>query len=201
MFSAMLWLALASDAGTDVVEPATPQGSPGQWVTAEDYPATALRAGHEGVTSFILTIDPQGVVADCQISGTSGDTALDDMTCKLLRQRARFAPARDKRGKSVTSAWRSRIRWAIPANEPPLASHSASFVIDFDMSSKGEIMNCVARDELSGREAPEGCATVAERKPPMTGRPIHVRMRQGYDLTVLDTEPVERKADQSSPQP
>ena len=45
---------------------------------------------------------------------TSGSAVLDAMTCIVLRQRAKFKPARDVDGKPVHSYYDQRVTWQIP---------------------------------------------------------------------------------------
>ncbi len=46
----------------DPTVPAQPAGNPVEWMTAQDYPATALRADSEGVVRFTLDVDATGAV-------------------------------------------------------------------------------------------------------------------------------------------
>jgi len=92
---------------------ARPKGSPGSWVTTNDYPSRALREEREGTTGFRLSIGPDGRVTDCQITSSSGHADLDQATCDNLRRRARFSPALEG-GQPVAGSYSSRTRWVIP---------------------------------------------------------------------------------------
>ena len=91
-----------------------PRGNPGRWANQNDYPSRALREEREGTTSFRVTVNERGRVADCQITGSSGHADLDAATCKNITRRARFRPALDSQGNPVTGTWSSRIRWEMP---------------------------------------------------------------------------------------
>lgn len=93
---------------------AAPLGNPGTWVTPNDYPASELRAEHQGVTRFRVTVGSNGRVADCQIVGSSGWPVLDAVACQKIAARARFAPATDSGGEAVVGSFTSNIRWVIP---------------------------------------------------------------------------------------
>lgn len=67
-----------------------------------DYPDEA--GNLEGEAQFLLFVDERGGVAACHIVKPSGVPALDGMGCQVMRQRARFKPARDSKGKPVRSA-------------------------------------------------------------------------------------------------
>jgi TonB family protein len=81
---------------------------------SEDYPDVAIRGDQDGVVAFALLVNEQGRVADCTVVKTSGVASLDAQSCIILRQRARFEPARDATGTSVKDAKTGRIRWRLP---------------------------------------------------------------------------------------
>ena len=65
--------------------------------TDEVYPAGAIRRREQGRVAFTLAIDVYGRVTSCTITASSGSAVLDDWSCRLVRSRARYAPARDAR--------------------------------------------------------------------------------------------------------
>lgn len=85
----------------------------------EDYPAAALAARQSGRVEFTLGVGASGRVEACTITRSSGSGALDSATCRLLRSRARFTPARDAAGNPVASETRSYIVWRLPATSAP----------------------------------------------------------------------------------
>ncbi|MEA3042354.1 MAG: hypothetical protein QOH47_192 [Sphingomonadales bacterium] len=87
------------------------------YVTREDYPAAALRGEEQGRTGYRLEIGADGFVRGCTITGSSGSAALDATTCRILRSRVRFVPARDRRGRFVPDSYESGIRWSLPDDE------------------------------------------------------------------------------------
>ena len=91
-----------------------PATNPGSWVTNDDYPARALREEREGITGFRLTIGADGLPRGCEVIASSGHGDLDAATCRLIMERARFAPGRDAGGKAVGGTYSNRIRWQIP---------------------------------------------------------------------------------------
>ncbi len=58
---------------------------------------------------------PDGRVTDCTSSASSGSSALDATTCRLMKSRARFTPARDANGNPTTDSVANAIRWVLPA--------------------------------------------------------------------------------------
>jgi periplasmic protein TonB len=93
---------------------AQPRGNPGSWATANDYPARALREEKEGVTRFRLSINAEGRVTNCEITGSSGTPELDDAACRALTRRGRFTPATDGEGDPTTGTYSNAVRWEIP---------------------------------------------------------------------------------------
>jgi protein TonB len=101
---------------------ARPAGNPGDWVTPDDYPPEALRAGAAGMTGFRLDVDESGQVTQCTVTNPSGTASLDQAACASLKARAHFTPAISKAGKAIASTYSSAVRWSIPIDTPPSAS-------------------------------------------------------------------------------
>jgi len=91
-----------------------PLGSPGRWATSEDYPASELRREIEGTARFRVTVGADGRVRNCEIVASSGSPGLDRATCENVARRARFRPATDETGATVSGGYSNAIRWEIP---------------------------------------------------------------------------------------
>ena len=82
--------------------------------TADDYPASAAAAGAEGTAQASLTIGADGRVVSCNLTRSTGNSALDSATCNILRRRAKFTPARDSNGNATTDTITTPpIRWQL----------------------------------------------------------------------------------------
>lgn len=68
----------------------------------DDYPAAAQAAGAEGTAQATLTIGPDGRVVGCNLTRSTGNSALDSATCNILRRRAKFTPAKDSNGQATS---------------------------------------------------------------------------------------------------
>lgn len=90
-----------------------PRGNPGRWVSNDDYPSRAIREEAQGTVRFTLTVGPDGRATDCSVTGSSGNSALDETACRLLRQRSRFDPKLDSGGNPTTGTWSSSFRWVL----------------------------------------------------------------------------------------
>lgn len=90
------------------------RGDPSFGISDEDYPPNAVRNNEQGVTSVSFTVNTQGRAEGCQVTGSSGFSDLDQLTCTLVMRRARYTPAKDVGGNAMASTDRRSIRWTIP---------------------------------------------------------------------------------------
>jgi protein TonB len=91
-----------------------PKGNPGGWFTDDDYPADAKRAGASGRVSVLLSIDTSGKVAGCRVTASSGNSSLDDATCRLAQRRGRFIVQKDTEGNAQPYSYPlPGIRWTL----------------------------------------------------------------------------------------
>src|SRR5215210_3389935 len=71
---------------------------------ARDYPPDMRRRWPRGNGPFVMfTVHPNGRVTNCRIYQSSGDSAIDNMTCWLVSQRFVYRPAYNRRGEPVAS--------------------------------------------------------------------------------------------------
>jgi protein TonB len=98
------------------VEPARARANLASYVSDEDYPSNAVRNEEQGTTRFRLAVGPDGKVRECSVTSSSGSSALDATTCKLMKQRARFTPAKNNRGEATADTVASAIRWVLPSD-------------------------------------------------------------------------------------
>ena len=78
-----------------------------------DYPTNALEREEEGSVTVRLTIGTDGRVTACNVASSSRSRTLDNATCRILQNRARFTPARDNRGNPTTDTVTQLIRWVL----------------------------------------------------------------------------------------
>ncbi|HEX8572280.1 MAG TPA: TonB family protein [Allosphingosinicella sp.] len=82
-------------------------------LSSDDYPAAALRNEESGDTDFRLAVGRDGRVTACAITGSSGSSALDSATCRLMKARALFDPARSRSGRPLAGRFDGRISWRL----------------------------------------------------------------------------------------
>ena len=66
-------------------------------------------------------IDVDGEVSGCRVTRSSGDEALDAVTCRLIERRFRYQPATDASGAPVPATVATNFTWTLrpPEDEPP----------------------------------------------------------------------------------
>lgn len=98
---------------------ATPDQSPGNWLSDNDYPAEAARRLWSGTANFTLVIGTSGAVEGCLITLSTGHAILDEATCATLTRGAHFRPGRDRAGAPARDSYSGRISWRLPDRPAP----------------------------------------------------------------------------------
>ena len=112
MLSLLIAVALAQT--SDQKAPTPEAGNIASLLSGDDYPAEAQKSNFEGEVILDLTITKEGRVRDCRVKQSSGYPILDDKTCAIMIERARFTPARNSLGEPVEDVYRTpKIRWAL----------------------------------------------------------------------------------------
>lgn len=113
--SAIMWLPKPSDPPFAIPALAEPvphgarvRGSQLDWITEKDF---SKAHDTQGIVRYSLSIDATGAVTNCTIVATSGSAKLDELTCKLITDRARFDPARDSLGHAAKGSFQSSVNW------------------------------------------------------------------------------------------
>ena len=98
-----------------------------EWVRGRirdsDFPEALADAGISGTVGVRYTVWTDGRVVDCEVTETSGNRLLDETTCRLIRERFRFKPSRDRQGRPVAAAIVENHSWMVerlpPEPAPP----------------------------------------------------------------------------------
>jgi TonB family protein len=104
---------------SSTVVAATPMTPPPWYNFTEDYPMKAFERRWEGITEFELLISPEGTIANCKVTKSSGHEILDTQACFLAQKRIRFHPAKGPDGQPVWGVYRSQALWALPNHTLP----------------------------------------------------------------------------------
>jgi TonB family protein len=89
-------------------------GNPGRFFGPSEYPLDAIRAQLQGRVIVIGKVATDGHVEACIVVQTSGSQSLDGATCRIMRNKVHFTPARDKDGKALSSHYVLPVRWVLP---------------------------------------------------------------------------------------
>ena len=121
-------------------------------IEKEDYPASALAAGEQGLSTFMLDIDDGGKVRGCNILISSGSIALDQQAC-LVGSRWNFQPARNIDGRPTFGRTKHTLNWRLPKGTPRVSSGQkkplfnpfekpGSFTLTLDFDAQGKMVDC-----------------------------------------------------------
>ena len=86
--------------------------SPPRWIDGAPTDADNREGWYQGTVAVQIAIDRGGRVSNCAPVRGSGNAGLDAMTCRLVKERARFAPALDAQGRQVVSQAYRTIVWS-----------------------------------------------------------------------------------------
>ncbi|MBO9581252.1 MAG: energy transducer TonB [Sphingobium sp.] len=115
--------ALMSKAGLDgpslrtLQRPATPIGSPSDWIKSDDYPFTMMSMGKSAALLVWLGIDETGKVTDCRVINGIGDGPFRKRSCDKLVERAKFEPAISASGSPARSYTERKIFWTLEGED------------------------------------------------------------------------------------
>lgn len=113
----------------------------------EDYPKGAIRNEEQGTVAIRLEISATGEIVSCSVTESSGSKLLDEATCRIMSERARFVPARDAKGRAVADSFNSRIVWRLPDDGgPPLQTAMRGIINIWEATAAGRQRSC--RSEL-----------------------------------------------------
>lgn len=83
----------------------------------EDLTQGLVAPGREAGVAVRYTVNPDGSVSNCRIDESSGFPPLDATACRLIEQRFRFRPARDRNGRPVSSTVAEEHVWVNAPND------------------------------------------------------------------------------------
>lgn len=92
------------------------KGNPGQYFSDDAYPPAAIRAEAQGRVVASLDIGTDGRVSACTVTTSSGNSDLDNTTCRIAKSRVRFSPAKDDNGNPIASKFTLPVTWRLPSD-------------------------------------------------------------------------------------
>jgi TonB family protein len=180
---------------------------------AADYPTKAEMEGRSGTTYVDLFIDSSGAVSDCKVTATSGHVDLDQKSCEIAKERAKFSPAYDVLGQPGIGRSSTGVVWALaqanqniassnyiaspppstPIKRPQLFKEAGFAEVEFLVRADGSIGECTEAGDLIKKMGENGKACDITK--PMSGKfepyldasgkPVakKVKLRMSVDLT------------------
>ena len=80
-------------------------------ITNADYPKSATAARQGGSVTMHFTVGADGRPSKCRVVKSSGNAEIDATTCRLIEQRFRYAPARNKAGYPISDVTGWQQTW------------------------------------------------------------------------------------------
>ncbi len=80
-------------------------------ITNADYPPSARAARQGGTVTAHFNVGTDGRARNCSVVKSSGNADIDATTCRLIEQRFRFEPARNKAGQPITDVTGWQQTW------------------------------------------------------------------------------------------
>lgn len=87
--------------------------APARLISGNLVKADNPRGQFRGTVTVRFTVQPNGQISGCRAAVSSGSSALDARTCRLVEQRLRFSPALDSQGRAVPSESRASYTWGV----------------------------------------------------------------------------------------
>jgi len=89
-----------------------PLGDAAEWITADDYPASALRKNEQGTVTIRWRVGAAGRVTACEPTVTRGFADLDSAACSAIVRRGRYPAVQSATAERVFAR---RVVWRIPS--------------------------------------------------------------------------------------
>jgi TonB family protein len=152
----MLWIALAAQLSAPVPTNLI------DWFVYDDFPAYLInRDPGIWAVGVRLTVGPDGTIQRCDVESSSGDSGLDELSCKKVSESAKFRPAISG-GAAAPGVYRTYIGWDVTkapaatsrvsnadlnlsvASLPPGIASPAAVRVMFAVDGQGRMTSCVS---------------------------------------------------------
>lgn len=81
------------------------------WFIGDDFPKEFYQKGEQAIIRYRLMVDTAGNPTDCAIQASIARANFAQITCDLLKKRAKFRPALDASGRAVPSYEVGKVFW------------------------------------------------------------------------------------------
>lgn len=83
----------------------------GNWINPRNYPKGMLNNGQSATVTFRIMVDANGAPTDCIIQEATSPREVGPETCKMLMQKAKFQPAKNRDGAPVPDFFVNQVSW------------------------------------------------------------------------------------------
>ena len=85
------------------------------WMTmiVKAYPVEAARRGQEGTVGVTVSVTAYGQPKDCKVTKSSGHELLDTAACAGMLRYARFDPALDADGNTISADFATEVKYTL----------------------------------------------------------------------------------------
>ena len=121
-------------------------------VTDEDYPEKALQAEEQGAVQIEVKVSAKGTPESCAVRSSSGSQSLDARSCELYMTRARYAPARNAKGKAISANSTHVVHWALsgdPGQMPTYPRSAWTSHYTMILAADGTVRGCSTQTPLA----------------------------------------------------
>jgi len=91
--------------------------NPSETFSPKNYPSGSVERGEEGVAVIALNVGRDGLVKKCEITSSSGYADLDEATCRLMLEKAKFDVSAFTDAVEIPN-FKHRVRWSAPITAP-----------------------------------------------------------------------------------
>ena len=91
----------------------------------KNYPPGARQRGEQGRVAFNVTIEPDGTLAQCEVTESSGFAGLDSETCDIMVRYGQLKPVMGADGRAIRAKQPGFIVWRLPAGTQVAAAAPA----------------------------------------------------------------------------
>ena len=139
-----------------------PVGNLTALIREEDYPASAIANEEQGSVAVRIAVDERGRAAGCAVEISSGSAALDLKTCEIVKERARFTPARNSAGQPVPGEFRQRVAWRL--EDPLMPAEDWSYEVVVTYHPDGKTVTCKGEGKGAYKSPSTTTSTCAEER-------------------------------------
>ena len=140
LFASIIAATSAVAAAPSADSPSVRQAANGEFITRH-YPYGALQKGEYGKVSFELTVEPDGALGGCEVTGSSGFATLDRRNLRVHCEIRETQTCPNREGRASRAIQQGFINWQLPAGARKASTPASLRKIPLDRFGKPIDMN------------------------------------------------------------